>query len=267
MRLGLRSWAVALSLFIVPSAALAQATTAAPAPPAPAPAGAAALTAPPSTTPAASPSAGAAAPGSAPAGALGEAVAPAPTKPAREATGYAPAPFRRETTKRIGGTKAPKAAKVKRPKTGGFVIQPGFEGTEAGGSRIFVELGQAVPVEERKAKGGLTFVLKGAHNSVRNNFNPLVTEHFNTPVRRARLVPAGRDLILQMELRQDAPATHRFVTSKEGHAVLQVDFAGGAFVKDAPQAIPEADGEGTGPAAAPSQQPATPAKAGRGPTP
>jgi hypothetical protein len=48
-----------------------------------------------------------------------------------------------------------------------------------------------VPVEEHKARGSITYVLKNAGARVWNNTNALVTVHFNTPVSRARLVPRG----------------------------------------------------------------------------
>ena len=44
-----------------------------------------------------------------------------------------------------------------------------------GGSRVFVQLTHAVPVEEHKAAGEVTYILKGAHVVERNNENALVT--------------------------------------------------------------------------------------------
>ncbi len=34
-------------------------------------------------------------------------------------------------------------------------------------------------------RGAIVYVLKGAHVDKRNNYNPLVTVHFNTPVTSA----------------------------------------------------------------------------------
>lgn len=134
---------------------------------------------------------------------------------------------------RVGtGKHLPRARVDRRTQTGAFVVEPGFELLEGGGSRFFVELGQAVPVEQRKAKGAMTFVLKGARNAFRNNENPLVTEHFNTPVRRAKLVPSGKDLLFVFDLREDVAATQRIVTTNEGHAMVQIDFAAGSFVRE-----------------------------------
>ncbi len=184
----------------------------------------------------------------------------APRPPAREATGYAPESIRsaadgsagsRPLVRASGKNVKPrvsteKSSQSRKGQTGASVVEPGFELLASGGSRFYVELGQAVPIEQRKAKGSITFVLKGARNTFRNNLNPLVTEHFNTPVRRAKLQRAGRDLLFVMELRQDVAATHQIVTNKEGHAVLQVDFGAGTFVRDAAAPIPESAAETAG---------------------
>ncbi|MBN9165444.1 MAG: hypothetical protein J0I07_31080, partial [Myxococcales bacterium] len=92
-------------------------------------------------------------------------------------------------------------------KSGPVVNMPGFEQTADGGSRLFVQLSQNVPVEERKAQGSITYVLKGASPRVWNNTNALVTVHFNTPVARARLVPHGQDLHFVIDLRAAATPT------------------------------------------------------------
>lgn len=222
-------------------------------------------------------------PAAAPSDATSAAAPAAPAPTVREATGYAPSSIPSAAggstgaggTKKKSGTKKASAPKAeRRAQKGAFVVEPGFEVLDSGGSRFYVELGQAVPVEARKAKGSVTFVLKGAHNAFRNNENPLVTEHFNTPVRRARLKRSGRDVLFVMEMRQDAAETHRVVTNEEGHAVLQVDFGAGSFVKGAAAPVPaspdangdDADGNDTdGAASAPNAAPA-PAK-GAGPKP
>jgi hypothetical protein len=110
---------------------------------------------------------------------------------------------------------------------------PGFEMLAEGGSRLFVELSQAVQVDERKARGSLTYVLHGAHVTVHNNTNPLVTVHFNTPVASARLVPAGHDLLFVVSLRADATPTWKINPGKEGSSILTVDFPKGSWVAGA----------------------------------
>lgn len=114
--------------------------------------------------------------------------------------------------------------------TGPVATLPGFEMLGEGGSRLFVELSQTVQVEERRARGTLTYVLKGAHVTVHNNENPLVTVHFNTPVTRARLVPAGHDLLFVVDLRADVTPTWKMNPAKEGSAILSIEFAKGTYI-------------------------------------
>lgn len=114
--------------------------------------------------------------------------------------------------------------------TGPTVNMPGFEPTTDGGSRFFVQLSQSVPVEERKANGSVTYVLKGASPRVWNNTNPLVTVLFNTPVSRARLVPSGKDLLFVLDLRAAASPTWKMNDGGTNGATLAIDFAKGDFV-------------------------------------
>jgi hypothetical protein len=117
------------------------------------------------------------------------------------------------------------------PVTAGPVATlPGFEMLAEGGSRLFVELSQTVQVDERKVRGSVTYVLHGAHVTVHNNTNPLVTVHFNTPVASARLVPSGRDLLFVVSLRADASPTWKINPGKEGSSILTVDFPKGSYV-------------------------------------
>jgi len=117
------------------------------------------------------------------------------------------------------------------PSWGGPVATlPGFEMLPEGGSRLFVELTQNVQVEERKARGVVTYVLKGARVTVHNNTNPLVTVHFNTPVAGAHLVQAGHDLLFVIAMRADATPTWKMNPGKEGSSVLTVDFPKGSYV-------------------------------------
>ncbi len=107
---------------------------------------------------------------------------------------------------------------------------PGFETLADGTTRLFVQLTKMVPVEERKAAGTVTYVLKGAHVGIWNNTNALVTTHFNTPVARARLVPHGADLFFVVELRANVVPAFRMAATKDGTAMLQVEFAKGDFL-------------------------------------
>jgi hypothetical protein len=131
--------------------------------------------------------------------------------------------------KPAAGTKsAPRGTRYKA--SGPVVNMPGFEQTNDGGSRLFVQLSQNVQVEERKAQGSITYVLKGASPRVWNNTNALVTVHFNTPVSRARLVPQGGDLHFIIELRSAATPTWKMNDSQDKTAMLAVDFPKGDYL-------------------------------------
>jgi hypothetical protein len=107
---------------------------------------------------------------------------------------------------------------------------PGFRLLPDGKSRIYVELTRAVSVDERRgAAGTLVYVIHDARVPVRNNRNALITTHFSTPVGRARLHAAGRDVELLIDLRQTAAATYKVVAGENGTARLEVDFPAGDY--------------------------------------
>jgi hypothetical protein len=115
-------------------------------------------------------------------------------------------------------------------RSGPIATFPGFEQLPDGGSRLFVQLSQSVPVEERRAQGSVTYVLKGAHLRVHNDANALVTVHFNTPVFRARLTPQGNDLLFILELRSAASPTFKLSDNQDRSSTLQIDFPKGDFI-------------------------------------
>ena len=152
----------------------------------------------------------------------------------RPATGYG---YSRPTARPAAtGARPVQRTAVARPPvpSGPVATLPGFEMQADGSSRLFVQLTQTVQVEERAAKGQITYVLKGAHVSVHNNQNPLETVHFNTPVTRARLVPSGGDLLFVIELRAAATPTWKITAAKDGSAILMVEFPKGAYLGTPP---------------------------------
>jgi hypothetical protein len=148
--------------------------------------------------------------------------APEPKKEVAPAAGYA------YSDKPSRGAAAPHGRY--RTRGGAVVMMPGFEQTGDGGSRLFVQLSQTVPVEERKAQGTLTYVLKGASPRVWNNTNALVTVHFNTPVSRARLVPQGQDLLFIVDLRASVAPTWKMSESQDKSVMLAIDFPKGDYL-------------------------------------
>jgi len=114
-------------------------------------------------------------------------------------------------------------------KAGPLATFPGFEQLPDGGSRVFVQISQNVPVEERRAQGSITYVLKGAHVRVHNDTNTLVTVHFNTPVATAKLIPSGNDALLVVNLRATSSPTFKVTDNTDKSSTLTIDFAKGDF--------------------------------------
>ncbi len=125
------------------------------------------------------------------------------------------------------------AGRAKRAGEAGSVV-PGFETLADGSTRLFVELSQPIKYEARPAATVFTCVLKGAHVDRRNNYNPLVTVHFNTPVTTARLVPHGPDLWLVATLRAKVDPAVTMDATKDGGAMLRVEFPKGDYVRNPP---------------------------------
>jgi hypothetical protein len=184
---------------------------------------------------------------------------PAPAPPSGKEPGKEQDPFK--STGSIGGATfsdkpARPAARFVARHTGPLATFPGFEQLPDGGSRLFVHVSQGVPIEERRAPGTVTYVLRGAHLRVHNDANALVTVHFNTPVFRARLAPQGNDLLFILEMRSAASPSFTMQASPDKSATLRIDFPKGDFVT----------GDGTEPLPPPATTPAGPAarRASRG---
>ena len=155
-------------------------------------------------------------------------------------------------------TPAPKhhVRAVRASKNAPGAIMPGFEMLADGSSQLFVELTKPVRYDTKTSRGGIVYVLKGAQVEKRNNFNPLVTVHFNTPVTSARLVPHGKDLWFVVDLRASVQPTVTMDAAKDGGAVLRIGFPSGSYLpqqKIAPTPPPAASG---GPAPTPAPGPA-----------
>lgn len=99
-----------------------------------------------------------------------------------------------------------------------------------GSTRLYVELSKPAAYNAKVARSGLIYVLKDTHVERRNNENPLVTVHFNTPITSARLIPHGRDLWLVVDLRASVQPAATMGTDKDGQAILRLDFPKGSYL-------------------------------------
>jgi hypothetical protein len=193
-------------------------------------------------------------------GGTGAAESPAPSAPAKPvvpATGYgwSTTPRKHVTRPRVRARMGPQAPDA---------ILPGFETLADGSTRLFVILTRPVQFEVKPARGTITYVLKGAYTDKRNNFNPLVTVHFNTPVTSARLVPHGKDLWFVVDLRADVTPSVTMDATKDGGAMLRIDMPKGDYLPGAgaPAAPPSRPAATPSPTPSPTSPPAaTPAPA------
>jgi hypothetical protein len=161
----------------------------------------------------------------------------APAKPVVPATGYG------WSTKPAGRprvrVRATRTAAASSASPNGTVI-PGFETMADGSSRVFVQMPRPVQYTTKVARGAITYVLKGLHIDRRNNLNALVTVHFNTPVTSARLVPHGGDLWFVVDLRANVQPTVSMDATKDGGAMLRIEFPKGDYLEGAPSPAPPA---------------------------
>jgi hypothetical protein len=174
----------------------------------------------------------------------------APAKPVVPATGYG---WRTTPAKPSNGHGRVRAVRVKSEPTGSVI--PGFETLADGSTRLFVQLPKPVTYAPKAAKGSVTYVLKGVRIDRRNNLNALVTVHFNTPVSSARLVPHGNDLWFVVDLRANVQPTVTMDATKDGGAMLRIEFPKGDYLGGTTVA-PPAD-SGAAPASPPASAPTT----------
>jgi len=207
--------------------------------------------------------------GLAPAVALAQGAGPQPTPAPADTSGQSAAPTSSGSARPVvpatgygwsttpvkhGGRVRIRAIRAKAGAPAGTVI-PGFETLADGTTRVFVQLPHQVTYAAKPSKGSLVYVLKGIHADRRNNLNALVTVHFNTPVTSARLVPHGGDLWLVMELRASVQPSVAMDGTKDGGAMLRVEFPRGDYLGGGTQIVPI---QSAPPAASASPPPASP---------
>ncbi len=173
--------------------------------------------------------------------------APAASAPASSATAAAPT-----ASPPTASTGVPAAAHRGAGSAASLAL-PGFETMGDGSTRLFVALSKPVTYDTKVSRSTVTYVLKGARVGRRNNYNPLVTVHFNTPVTSARLVPHGRDLWFVVELRAKVQPTVTMDAAKDGSAVMRIDLPKGDYLPAV-----AAGANTAGPAAGESDAPSKP---------
>jgi len=117
----------------------------------------------------------------------------------------------------------PKAEEI--PEGALMLTWPGFMMHE-GGSCFFVQTSQPVKFGTQKSEGRLELVLHNTRVHLKNNYLPLETEFFDTPVTRATVQPKGKkDLVMVFEMREDVAPTITQQKGKDGFNYVFVKFA------------------------------------------
>jgi hypothetical protein len=226
MRIGAHRFALVGLLGLLPNTAKADGT--------PAPAGSASGSTGTVTMAPANDTAAPAAP--APSGSAAPAASDAPHTPApgTEATGYGWSTPKKKKGGHASaarrGASATAGAASPGPNEGEGAVVPGFELLGDGSTRVFVQMPKAATYTAKVEPNKIVYVLKDLRVDKRNNYNPLVTVHFNTPVTSARLVPHGKDLWLIIALRAKAQPAVAVQAGKDGTSILQVDFPKGEYL-------------------------------------
>ena len=125
---------------------------------------------------------------------------------------------------------APARSSPKAGRGGTAAGPPEFETMADGSTRLSIALSQSIPYDAKSSPGRLVYVLKAARAAHRNDYNPLVTVDFNTPVARARLTPHGRDLWFVVDLRASVKPDVTTEPAKDGGVVLQIAFPKGDYL-------------------------------------
>jgi len=102
---------------------------------------------------------------------------------------------------------------------------PGFMMHKDGGSCFFVQTSQPVKFGTQRSEGRLELVLHNTRVHLKNNYLPLETEFFDTPVIRATVQPKDKkDLVMVFEMREDATPTITQKKGKDGFNYVFVKF-------------------------------------------
>jgi hypothetical protein len=120
----------------------------------------------------------------------------------------------------------PKARRLKRTKQN-YVTWPGFEIGEVG-SRIFIQSTRPVTYRRADEPNRIVLILDRTRINLQNNHNPLVTDHFNTPVAETYLRHQRRDTVLVLEMKVNVePRIHQ--VSENGYHFLFLEFPDGSY--------------------------------------
>lgn len=102
---------------------------------------------------------------------------------------------------------------------------PGFVMRKDGTSCFFVQTSKPVDVATRKTPGEFDLVMRNTKVHLKNNYLPLETQFFETPVTRATVERKGKNAVMVFEMRNDVTPTVRQEKGKDGFNYVFVEFA------------------------------------------
>ena len=113
---------------------------------------------------------------------------------------------------------------------GSWVTWPGFTMRPDGGSRIFIQTTHPLTYKKSSKKKSLHLYFKDTKIHLSNNKNPLITIHFNTPVKRAYLKRKSRhktELVVELKVGTTPEITQ--ATGQDGYSYMFIDFPPGQY--------------------------------------
>ncbi len=120
-----------------------------------------------------------------------------------------------------------------RGKAGTWVTWPGFFLRPDGGSRIFLQTTVQVQYQIEQKKKRIVIKLQDAEIFLSNNQNPLVTTHFNTPVKRTFLKKKRKKPAeLVIELKVDISPVASQTVDRDGYHYMFIDFPPGTYPRE-----------------------------------
>lgn len=101
----------------------------------------------------------------------------------------------------------------------------GFRQTGPKSALVYVQLTGTVPIESSKVDKRIVVTLSNTKIEVKNNQNPLLAAHFDSVVQSARMTQTGKNVQLEIILKDNASFTSQLVEEHPG-AILYVQLVG-----------------------------------------
>ena len=127
------------------------------------------------------------------------------------------------------GNTLPKVEEIKAKTDGNWITWPGFVMNKNGTSRLFIQTTSPISYKKTKKANRVSLSFTKTKIFLSNNRNPLVTVHFNTPMKRAYLRYKKKAAELIIELKTSVTFNIHQVSYDDGYHYLFVDFPSGDY--------------------------------------